>query len=277
MTKERTHKQDHRGEDGFLVVNHLAMSYPERGTQGKVIAIEGLTFSVNEGEVVSIVGETGCGKSTFVRLLLGLEAPDSGVLEVDGRRPFHDFKAMKGVIGVVFQEDRLLPWRTAIGNVKVGLELMKYSKTEQEEVASAWLRRVGLEKFRDAYPHELSGGMRQRVAIARACATDPRLLIGDEAFGHLDEVTAERLRGEFLEQVTSLGATTIFVTHQLEEALTVGHRTLVFGRPARLLADIDSRHLSASQAVETRTEIQRLLGSTRGVSQRLMRSADPGA
>lgn len=252
----------HLDGDAFIKVDGLHMRYAERGTKGEIVAIDDLTFEVEEGETISIVGETGCGKSTFVRLLLGLEAPTGGALSVYGKQPFRDFEAMKGLIGVVFQEDRLLPWRTAIQNVMLGLELTKdSSKKQQEDTAFDWLRRVGLDKFRNSFPHELSGGMRQRVAIARACATAPQLLIGDEAFGHLDEVTADRLRGEFLEQVKLLGATTIFVTHQLEEALNIGDRTLVFGRPACILADIDSRELEGSAVGDMRIQIQRMLGS----------------
>src|SRR6185436_15591293 len=141
-------------------------------------------------------------------------------------------------IATVFQQARLLPWRSALDNARLPLELIGLPEPEQRERALTWLERLGLGNFTNAYPHELSGGMRQRVAIARAFAVQPDILLADEAFGHLDEVTAAELRETFLELARECGSTAILITHQLEEAIGVGDRIIVFGKSAKLLADI---------------------------------------
>ncbi len=147
-----------------------------------------------------------------------------------------------GRIATVFQQDRLLPWRSALDNAKLPLELIGMAEEEQRDRALTWLNRLGLGSFTNAYPHELSGGMRQRVAIARAFAVQPDILLADEAFGHLDEVTAAELRETFLALARECGSTAILITHQLEEAITVGDRVAVFGKSAKLLADIHVAH-----------------------------------
>lgn len=243
-----------------MKAEHLRKVYRQRGG-GDVVAINDLTFTVEPGEVVAIVGRTGCGKSTFLRILLGLEHPTSGRLLIDEHEPYKSFAKLKGVIGVVFQEDRLLPWRSALQNVTIGLEILGVPKGEQVERARSWLEKLGLSRFEDAYPGELSGGMRQRVALARAFITKPKILLADEAFGHLDEVTAIQLRQDFLDLVRETGSTSLFVTHQLEEALDVGDRTLVFGRPATLLNDVDCRQLDSAGRQEAKASIQGIIGS----------------
>jgi NitT/TauT family transport system ATP-binding protein len=132
----------------------------------------------------------------------------------------------------------LVPWRSALDNARLPLELIGLPEQEQRERALMWLNRLGLAQFTNAYPHELSGGMRQRVAIARAFAVGPDILLADEAFGHLDEVTAAELRDTFLKLARECGSTAILITHQLEEAIGVGDRIIVFGKSAKLLADI---------------------------------------
>lgn len=154
------------------------------------IAIEHLQFEVKPGETVAIVGRTGCGKSTFLSILIGLEKPTGGRLLVGDTTPYDDFDRLRGRIAIVFQQDRLIPWRTALDNVTLGLEILGCSRSEQLERATAWLNRLGLGDHIQALPHELSGGMRQRVALARGFALQPGILIADEAFGHLDEITA---------------------------------------------------------------------------------------
>ena len=188
--------------------------------------------------MVAIVGQTGCGKSTFFDLMIGLEAPSEGLINIGDKSPHADFDHFRGRIATVFQQDRLLPWRSALDNAKLPLELIGLPEEEQRERALTWLNRLGLSHFTNAYPHELSGGMRQRVAIARAFAVEPDILLADEAFGHLDEVTAAELRETFLKLARECGSTAILITHQLEEAISVGDRIVVFGKSAKLLADI---------------------------------------
>jgi len=244
---------------GAIEVLELRKVFHQTGTGEAVVAIERLDFVIPEGEMVAIVGQTGCGKSTFLNLLIGLERPTQGRIAVGGRAPYDDFDHFRGVLAAVFQQDRLLPWRTAVDNVRLPLELLGREPHEQVARARSWLDRLGLARFERAYPHELSGGMRQRVALARAFVVEPALLLADEAFGHLDEVTAAALRQTFLELAKTEGTTAILVTHQLEEAIEMGGRILVFGRPGRLLADIDLRTWSAGAVGGLRTDIQRML------------------
>jgi NitT/TauT family transport system ATP-binding protein len=203
-----------------------------------VVAIERLDLTIAPREVVAIVGQTGCGKSTFFDLMIGLEAPPVGTLHIGDKSPHADFDYFRGRISTVFQQDRLLPWRSALDNAKLPLELIRLPEEEQRQRALTWLNRLGLGNFVNAYPHELSGGMRQRVAIARAFAVQPDIMLADEAFGHLDEVTARELRETFLALARESGSTAILITHQLEEAIAVGDRIVVLGKSAKLLADI---------------------------------------
>ncbi len=210
-----------------------------QATSGQsIVAIEKLDLTIAPREVIAIVGQTGCGKSTFFDLMIGLEPPTEGAILIGGKSPYADFDHFRGKMATVFQQDRLLPWRTAIDNAKLPLELMCMPEAAQRDRATTWLKKLGLGNFINAYPHELSGGMRQRVAIARAFAVQPDIMLADEAFGHLDEVTAAELRETFLALARETGSTAILVTHQLEEAITVGDRIAVFGKSAKLLADI---------------------------------------
>jgi len=197
---------------------------------------------------VSIVGKTGCGKSTFFNILVGLEQPTEGGIEIGGRTPYADFDVFRGRIGIIFQQDRLLPWRSLMDNVTLGLEIMGVDPAEQRAQAERWLHRLGLDSFLRAFPNELSGGMRQRAALARAFAVNPEILLADEAFGHLDEVTAMQIRTQFFDMVRVEQKTAILVTHQLEEALDTGDRLLVFGKPATLLADLRLKRRAQERA-----------------------------
>ncbi|HEX9072602.1 MAG TPA: ATP-binding cassette domain-containing protein [Pseudolabrys sp.] len=221
-----------------IEVRALRKVYRQTTTGQAVIAIDRLDLAIAPREVVAIVGQTGCGKSTFFDLMIGLEAPSDGLIHIGDKSPHADFDHFRGRIATVFQQDRLLPWRSALDNAKLPLELIGLPEEEQRERALMWLNRLGLSHFTNAYPHELSGGMRQRVAIARAFAVEPDILLADEAFGHLDEVTAAELRETFLKLARECGSTAILITHQLEEAISVGDRIVVFGKSAKLLADI---------------------------------------
>jgi NitT/TauT family transport system ATP-binding protein len=242
-----------------IAVEKVRKVFYQAGTGQPVVAIESLDFEIARGEMVAIVGLTGCGKSTFLNLLIGLDRPTEGRITIDGRTPYGDFEYFRGKLATVFQQDRLLPWRTALDNARLGLELLDHDHREQVARATTWLERVGLRGFLGAYPHELSGGMRQRVALARAFAIEPDLLVADEAFGHLDEVTAAALRQSFVELARTAGKTTVLVTHQLEEAIEMGDRIVVFGRPAKLLADIRLRDTPAGDLPGLRSTIQRVI------------------
>jgi NitT/TauT family transport system ATP-binding protein len=159
-------------------------------------------------------------------------------LTIDGREPYNDFDFFRGKLSAVFQTDRLLPWRTVLDNATYGLEILRIARAERAERARHWLDKLGLTQFENAYPHQLSGGMKQRVGIARAFSINPDLLLCDEAFGHLDEVTATQLRADFLNLIGETRKTSIFITHDIEEALELGARVLVLGKPARLLMNV---------------------------------------
>lgn len=254
-------------------LDHVVKTFPARDTQSGqeqgFVALGDLSFTVQEGERVALIGTTGCGKSTCLSVINGLIPVSSGRVEVDGVDPYQEFVRLKRKIAVVFQTDRLLPWRTALDNAAVGLEILGYSKQDREQLTREWLDKLGLGGFENRYPHELSGGMRQRVGLARAFALDPSILLLDEAFGHLDEVTARRLRSDFLELVTSIDehkqseTTVVFVTHNIEEAIEVGNRVIAFDRPARVLVDISigrEVHSNAALAKEYREKLVGIIG-----------------
>jgi NitT/TauT family transport system ATP-binding protein len=242
-----------------ITVTGLRKIFTQTDTGRSVVAIDRLDFRIRRGDIVAIVGQTGCGKSTFLNMLIGIERPTEGRIDIAGRTPYDDFDHFRGELAAVFQQDRLLPWRTALSNVRLPLEILGRDPREQIDRAKTWLGRLGLDGFENAYPHELSGGMRQRVALARAFVLEPALLLADEAFGHLDEVTSAALRKTFVELARMEGNTSIVVTHQLEEAIEVGSRILVFGRPGRILADIHLAFWPAERVATLRADIQRML------------------
>jgi NitT/TauT family transport system ATP-binding protein len=203
-----------------------------------VPAVAGLTFALRPGEIVACVGVTGAGKSTVLRMIMGSLVPDRGEIRVLGHDPAREAALLRGKIAPVFQTDRLLPWRSALENAELGLEILGVPPAERRRRALAWLERLGLAGAASKLPHELSGGMRQRVSLARAFALDPQLLLLDEAFSHLDEVTAASVREDFLALVRPLGTTCLLVTHSVAEALDVADRILVVGRPARVIAEV---------------------------------------
>jgi len=246
-----------------IEVRALRKVFRQTTTGQEVVAIDRLDMTIAPREVVAIVGQTGCGKSTFFDLMIGLEAPTQGSIRIGDKTPHGDFDHFRGRIATVFQQDRLLPWRSALDNAKLPLELIGMPEAEQRSRALAWLKRLGLGSFVNAYPHELSGGMRQRVAIARAFVVQPDILLADEAFGHLDEVTAAELRETFLALARECGSTAILITHQLEEAISVGDRVVVFGKSAILLADIHVARWPKSKYALLREAIQSTLQSNK--------------
>jgi NitT/TauT family transport system ATP-binding protein len=221
----------------YIVFDGVTKTY--RSGQRDVTAVQDLSFGVERGERVAIVGETGCGKSTTISLLLGLTAATRGRVEIEGTDVYAHFDRFRGRVAAVFQTDRLLPWKTAIANVRLPTEILGRRVEELAVTPAQWIARLGLAGFEDAYPYELSGGMRQRVAIARALVSEPELILCDEAFGHLDEVTATALRREFLALTTGSNRTLLFITHSIEEAFVLGQRVLVMRRPGQVAADLD--------------------------------------
>ncbi|HLS25605.1 MAG TPA: ABC transporter ATP-binding protein [Beutenbergiaceae bacterium] len=228
----------------------------------EVQALRGLNLSVSRGELVAIVGQTGCGKSTAFNLLLGLYAATNGAVSVEGLNPHDDFEELKGKIAVVFQDGRLLPWRTAEQNVALGLEYMGVSKSERLDKAREWLTRLGLKGRENAYPYELSGGMRQRVGIARCFALNPDIILCDESFSALDELTADRLRGEFVKLVKEEGKTGVFITHSIEEALTIGDRVAVFRAPGHVAAEFTiPGELNEAELADMRRQVRGVMAN----------------
>ncbi|WP_040485086.1 ABC transporter ATP-binding protein [Lutibaculum baratangense] len=220
------------------------------------VAVDELDLEIDKGQMVALLGKTGCGKSTMFNMIAGLSAPTSGRVTLMGHDPFKEFDWFRGKIAIVFQNDRLLPWRTAVKNVELGLEMLETTKEERRERAIYWLHKLGLAGHEDDYPHALSGGMRQRVSIARAFATNAELLLCDEPFSALDEITSKRLRMEFARLVRENGKTAVFITHSINEAFDIGDRIVVLKRPAQIAHDI---RLDAATSDEEKEAIRRMI------------------
>lgn len=191
--------------------------------QGKVTALKDINFRVHKREFVCVIGPSGCGKSTLIRTLAGLESASSGQVLLDG-------KAVSGPgpdRGMVFQGYTLFPWLTVKKNVMFGLEMTGSGKVVAEEEALQWIELIGLSKFVNSYPHQLSGGMKQRVAIARALANQPRILLMDEPFGALDAQTRGKMQSYLMEIWKNIDVTILFITHDLDEAIYLADRILV--------------------------------------------------
>jgi NitT/TauT family transport system ATP-binding protein len=209
--------------------------------QNGIVALNDLAFDVREGEFVSLLGPSGCGKSTALRLIAGLVEPTSGSVRAPGTREGAG-KAKGGDVGFVFQEPTLMPWATVTDNVFLPLRLAGRSRTEARDEVGEALAMVGLDAFAAAYPRELSGGMKMRVAIARALITRPRLLLMDEPFAALDEITRFRINNDLLELWQRLAWTVIFVTHSVFESVYLSERVMVMSpRPGRVVSEIDTR------------------------------------
>ena len=206
------------------------------GRNGPVVALHGANLEIQDNEFICVVGPSGCGKSTLLNILAGLLDPTSGEVLVDGK-PVEGTSVDRGV---VFQQYALFPWLTVKKNVEFGLKLQKKSPAECEEIAMKYIKMVGLEKFTNSYPKELSGGMKQRVAIARAYAVNPSLLLMDEPFGALDAQTRTQLQTELLKTWEEEMKTCFFITHDVEEAILLASRVVVMSaRPGRIKEVID--------------------------------------
>jgi len=210
-----------RAREVILKVDHLTKVFETRG--GRTVALNDINFETHRREFLCVVGPSGCGKSTLVRILAGLDRQSAGEVLLAGR-PVTGPGADRGM---VFQGYTLFPWLTVKRNVMFGLEMNNHGRTHAEREALQWLDLIGLGKYADAYPHQLSGGMKQRVAIARALANQPRILLMDEPFSALDAQTRARMQSYLLEIWRKIDITIVFITHDLDEAVFLADRILV--------------------------------------------------
>ena len=223
-----------------------------RGSANEVVALENIDLVVEPGEFISLIGPSGCGKSTMLRLVGDLLQPTSGEVAVNGKPPAQ--ARIDRDYGMVFQSATLLEWRTVLDNVTLPLEIMGIARDDRVTTARQMLELVQLGGFADHRPYELSGGMQQRVAIARALSFRPSLLLMDEPFGALDEMTRERMQMELLQIWRETGTTVVFVTHSIPEAVFLSTRVVVLSpRPGRIAEVIDI-DLAQPRVFETREE-----------------------
>jgi NitT/TauT family transport system ATP-binding protein len=230
-----------------------------------VTALQGLDLTVAPGEFLTLLGPSGCGKSTFLRVVADLIPPSSGAVDVLSSSP--EAARRRRDIGFVFQDAALLPWRTALQNVELPLQVGGGAARKGRRGARELLEMVGLKDRANAYPHELSGGQRQRVSIARALVSDPKILLMDEPFGALDEITRDRLNEELLRVWQETGVTVLFVTHSIHEAAFLGQRVLVMAaEPGRVreIVDVDLPG-ERTLAIRETTEFVRLTAHLRRV------------
>ncbi len=235
---------------GRLVVEAVGLGKVYQAGPEPVVALERIDLVVRAGEFVSLIGPSGCGKSTLLRIIGDLVEPTSGEIAVNGKAARR--ARLDRDYGMVFQAPVLMDWRTVVRNIELPLEIMGFTRAERSRRSAELLHLVELDEFGERHPWQLSGGMQQRVAIARALAFDPRLLLMDEPFGALDEMTRERMNLELAGIWTRSGLTVVFVTHSIPEAVFLSSRVVVMsGRPGRInrIVEID---LPQPRTAETR-------------------------
>lgn len=237
---------------GDIRVSHVSKAY--EGNDGRPLtAVDDVSLDIRDSEFICIVGPSGCGKSTLLRMIAGLEPVTGGDVWLGDRR----ISVPSPEIGFVFQEYTLFPWRTVQKNVEFGLEIKGLRPAERRKTADRYLDMVGLARFRDAYPHQLSGGMRQRTAIARTLAVDPDILLMDEPFGALDAQTRNILQEQLLDIWRSEKKKVLFVTHNVDEAVFLADRVVVMtARPGRIKEIVDIA--IPRPRVRTETEVNRV-------------------
>ncbi|MDE4175339.1 ABC transporter ATP-binding protein [Phaeobacter sp. PT47_59] len=211
----------------------LKMTHINKTFRGNVIALNDMNLTVNQGDFISLLGPSGCGKSTALRLIAGLMHPTSGSITWQGGQG-------EGDLGVVFQEPTLMPWARIKDNVWLPYRLRGKTYGQVKDEVLAALKLVGLEKFQNAYPRELSGGMKMRVSIARAMVTKPRLILMDEPFAALDEISRHKLNNDLLALRDAVGCTVVFVTHSVFESVFLSDRIVVMAaRPGRVIRELE--------------------------------------
>jgi NitT/TauT family transport system ATP-binding protein len=234
-----------------IVIEHVTKEYVSGGKTLK--AVDDVSFNIRDSEFICIVGPSGCGKSTLLRMIAGLEPISGGEIFMGD----HKVTSPSPKLGFVFQEYTLFPWRTVEKNVEFGLELKKMPPQEREKVAAKYVDMVGLDKFRDSYPHQLSGGMRQRTAIARTLAVNPEILLMDEPFGALDAQTRNILQEQLLDIWHKEKKKVLFVTHNVDEAVFLADKVVIMtARPGRIkeIVDIDIPR----PRIRTETEVNKV-------------------
>jgi NitT/TauT family transport system ATP-binding protein len=218
-----------------LEIASLTKLYGGEGGAAANLVLDAISFTVPQNQFVCLLGSSGCGKTTLLRIVAGLTEETSGTIAVEGKTvhgPGQDRS-------LVFQNYGLLPWRTVMGNVEFGLEMRGVPRVRRREISQRHIDRVGLKGYEKHYPHEISGGMQQRTALARAFSKDPKILLMDEPFAAVDAQTREMLQDELLKIWNENKTTVLFVTHSIEEAIYLGDRVLVMAaRPGRIKADI---------------------------------------
>jgi NitT/TauT family transport system ATP-binding protein len=232
-------------------VEHVMKEYVSNGRTLK--AVDDVSLDIRDSEFICIVGPSGCGKSTLLRMIAGLEPVTGGEIWIGDRK----VTSTSPEFGFVFQEYTLFPWRTVGRNVEFGLELKKMPPKDREAISAKYLDMVGLSKFKDSYPHQLSGGMRQRTAIARTLAVDPEILLMDEPFGALDAQTRNILQEQLLEIWQKEKKKVLFVTHNVDEAVFLSDRVIIMtARPGRIkeIVNIDIPR----PRIRTETEVNKV-------------------
>ena len=222
------------------------------GSDQEVRAVHGVDLSVERGEFISVIGPSGCGKSTLLRLIGDLTPPSSGTVLVNGKTPAK--ARLDRDYGMVFQSATLLEWRRVQANVELPLEIMGIDAAERSRQAAAMLELVQLDRFANHYPWQLSGGMQQRVAIARALVFKPSILLMDEPFGALDEMTRERMQSELLRIRAETGTTVVFVTHSIPEAVFLSTRVVIMSPRPGTITEVVDIDLPEPRSDETRED-----------------------
>jgi len=252
----------------MIEVHNIGHGFARKGNERDLLPVlENISFTIPDGQIVSLLGPSGCGKTTLLRIIDGLIQPLVGEIRIDGvtvRKP-DTGRAM------VFQEFNLLPWRTALRNIEFAGELHDIPRRERRARAEAVLKRVGLGRFGNYYPHQLSGGMKQRIGIARALGTNPKVLLMDEPFGALDPQIREMMQLELMKLWDSDRKTVVFVTHSVDEAVFLSDRVIMFGTsPGRVVADLaidlprprwtdDEAIKTSAKFIQYRNDIWRML------------------
>ena len=215
----------------ILKLADLGKKFPGKNSGEFIPVLDNITYDIDAGQFVSIVGSSGCGKTTLLRIIAGLEKASQGRLFLNGQ----EIQGVTEQIGLVFQEYALFPWRTTSENIQMGLEIKGVDKAERERLAADYIKAFGLQGFEDHYPRELSGGMQQRVAIARTLIMNPRVVLMDEPFASLDSQTRNDLQEFLVEVWQKRGDTVVFVTHNVDEAVFLSDQIVVLSRrPARI-------------------------------------------